>query len=355
MTNASKRIFYFDALRAFAILCVVLLHVTGHLGEMMSYDIHTIYSFSGFYETFANNFFRIGVDLFLMLSGALLLGRDWDIKGFLSKRIPRIVKPFVFWSAVFTVLLVAASYFIPSVGFVKSFGIMGILRVFWNTLMCKAPGSAVYWFFWMMLGVYLTMPIFNKWIKHAELSELEYFLAIWVITTLFDYTLMIECPVKLSYFISPMGLVVLGYYLRYTERKVFNSRWISWILILLPSIAMLAYSYMVVGTSILFEFHRYSILVIIVAIGVFCLFKTSTALNSIPKSAKGIITSISICSYGMYLIHSQMIMVVRKILHLSFNFTIDYLILFLTGFVLSWIIIYILAKMPILDEFIGVK
>jgi hypothetical protein len=65
-----------------------------------------------------------------MLSGALLLGRDWDIKGFLSKRIPRIVKPFVFWSAVFTVLLVGASYFIPSVGFVKSFGIMDILRVF---------------------------------------------------------------------------------------------------------------------------------------------------------------------------------------------------------------------------------
>lgn len=85
MNNKSGRIFYFDALRAFAILCVVLLHVTGHLGEIMNYNVHTIYSFSGIYETFANNFFRIGVDLFLMLSGALLLGRNMDALSFFKK------------------------------------------------------------------------------------------------------------------------------------------------------------------------------------------------------------------------------------------------------------------------------
>ena len=120
-SSQSKHIFYLDALRAFAILCVVLLHVTGHLGEMMHYNISTIYSFSGLFETFGNNFFRIGVDLFLMLSGALLLGRDWNIKSFLYKRVPRIAKPFVFWSLIFSVMLFAVSYVVPSVNLVNQY------------------------------------------------------------------------------------------------------------------------------------------------------------------------------------------------------------------------------------------
>ena len=181
VSDDSKRIFYFDGLRAIAILCVVLLHVTGHLGEVMHYNISTIYSLSGLYELFANNFFRIGIALFLMISGALLLGRNWDIKGFFSKRIPRITKPFVFWSLVFSIILISASYFVSSIHFVTKFGIFDMLGVFVDTLLCRAPGSAVYWFFWMMLGVYILMPIFNKWIINTDLSKIEYFLIIWMI------------------------------------------------------------------------------------------------------------------------------------------------------------------------------
>ena len=145
--NKSERIFYFDAIRFVAILCVVLLHVTGHLGEIMNYNVSTIYSISGIYELFANNFFRIGIALFLMLSGALLLGREESIKDFYVKRIGRIAKPFVFWSFVFTVMLVLISYLIPNVNFVSHFGVYDIFKVFVDTLICKAPGSAVYWFF----------------------------------------------------------------------------------------------------------------------------------------------------------------------------------------------------------------
>lgn len=297
----------------------------------------------------------MGVDLFLLLSGALLLGRDWDIKGFLAKRVPRIVKPFIFWSIVCSIVLITVSYLIPGVDFVTQFGIYDVLKVFWDTLMCKAPGSAVYWFFWMMLGVYLIMPVFNKWVKNADLDELEYFLVIWIVSTIFDYTLMRECPIKLSYFTSPIGLVVLGYYLRYTERKIFNSSLIALLLILFSNAVMFIYSYHVRDTKILFEFHRYSIPVIVESIGVFCLFKTSSFLNSPSDNVRNIVSSIAVCSYGMYLIHSQIIMAVRKILHVKLNFYMEFAVLFIAGFILSWIIIYILSKIPFLDEYVGVK
>ncbi len=354
-SNKSKHIFYFDALRALAILFVVLLHVTGHLGEMMNYNVSTIYSFSGLFETFSNNFFRIGVDLFFMLSGALLLGRDWDIKSFLSRRISRIAKPFVFWSLIFTIMIFAGSYFIPSLNLVSEIGFYGFLNTFWNTLMCNAPGSAVYWFFWAMIGIYLIMPVLNKWIKNSELSELEYFLVIWIVATLFEYSLMMDCPIKLSYFTSPIGFVVLGYYLRYTKRKIFNNAVTSSLLILIPAIVMTIYSYMVVDTTILFTFDKYAILPIIEAVGVFCLFKSSKYLNNPSDSVKKIVSSVAFCSYGIYLIHSQIIMVFRKVLHVSFNFTVDYIVLFLVGFALSWLIIIILAKIPYIDEYVGVK
>ncbi len=355
VSNNSKRIFYFDGLRAIAILCVVLLHVTGHLGEIMNYNISTIYSLSGAFEIFANNFFRIGIALFLMLSGALLLGRDWDVKGFFSKRIPRIAKPFIFWSLIFSIVLISASYFIPSINFVSKFGILDMLKVFWDTLTCQAPGSAVYWFFWMMLGMYIIMPIFNKWINGTDLSKVEYFLIIWSIYIIATHTLMVPVPEFLSFFISPIGFVVLGYYLRHSERKIFNNSIVALIFIIVPAILMMLYSYSVVDKSILFVFHRYSILVMIEAIGVFCLFKTSSFLNNPGNVVKGLVSSIAMCSYGMYLIHSQLIMVTRKILHLSLGFSAEYIMLFIVGFVFSWIIIYVLSKIPFIDEFIGVK
>ena len=251
VSNDSKRVFYFDALRAIAILCVVLLHVTGHLGEMMGYNISTIHSFSGAFETFANNFFRIGIALFLMISGALLLGRDWDVKGFFSKRIPRIAKPFVFWSLIFSIILIALSYFIPSIHFVNEFGISDMAMVFVNTLLCKAPGSAVYWFFWMMLGVYLLMPVVNRWINATDLSKVEYFLIVWMIYIIAAYSLMLPIPEIISFFVAPIGFAVLGYYLRHTERKIFNSSIAAAVLIVVPAIIMFVYSYSVADTRVL--------------------------------------------------------------------------------------------------------
>ena len=118
---------------------------------------------------------------------------------------------------------------------------------------------------------------------------------------------------------------------------------------------MMIYSYSVADTKILFVFHRYSILVMMEAIGVFCLFKSSSFLNNPGEGIKKILSSIAMCSYGMYLIHSQLIMVTRRILDISLSFSLEYILLFLVGFVFSWIIILILSKIPFIDDYIGVK
>ena len=350
MTSKTGRIFYFDALRVLAILFVISLHATGHLAEIFPFSIDNIYTFRGFFASFAPNFLRIGVDLFLMLSGALLLGREWTYAGFLKKRLPRLVKPFIFWSLIFTVMLVLASYLMPGLNFIAHFTVTDILMLFWDTITCRAPGSVVYWFFWMMLGVYLMIPLFNRWIVKTDFRKIEYFLILWTVYIFFAYTMMLPIPYPILFFFTPMGFVVLGYYLRYTERKIFKNTLLMWCLVIIPSALMVMYAYALVDIDLLFIFERYSIPVMLVAAGVFSLFKNSKRLDNIPEKFKSVISSIAICSYGMYLTHGQIMMVIRKIIPMPANYPMDFIILFIGGFFLSWIVIFIMAKIPLIKD-----
>ena len=88
--SKSKRIFYLDALRAVAILTVIAVHVYAVTRVQVMADFATGPSLRWLFSQFTGNNLRIGVDLFLMLAGALSLGREWSIKEFLGKRIPRL-------------------------------------------------------------------------------------------------------------------------------------------------------------------------------------------------------------------------------------------------------------------------
>ena len=81
----NKHIFYFDALRALAILCVITIHVFMITKNNLFFSRYSIHSIHFILLQLMGNPFGVGVDIFLMLSGALLLGRKWNIKDFLSK------------------------------------------------------------------------------------------------------------------------------------------------------------------------------------------------------------------------------------------------------------------------------
>ena len=172
----SKRIFYFDALRALAIISVILFHVFQNLSYVVVWDYSTIPSLNWFIADFLGTFFRCGVDLFLMLSGALSLGRVWEIKPFLAKRLPRIIYPFLLWGFVLTLVIFLISIFIPDAvsmfqqykfGTFSSYDLNGFLQFLMNAYVAKARiWFRPYWFFWMILGTYLIMPIFNRWLLH---------------------------------------------------------------------------------------------------------------------------------------------------------------------------------------------
>ncbi len=356
----SKRIFYFDALRALAIICVIVVHVYAVTRVHVMADYAVIPSFDWIFSQFTGNCFRIGVDLFLMLAGALSLGRVWTIREFLGKRIPRIVGPFLFWGIVTGAIAVIISYYF-GFSFINSFDINSIYEFFMGVFFATSVGYDPYWFFWMILGTYLIMPIFNKWLLHSELVEAEYFLVFWLITCLYDYTLNMAFPIKLSYFTCPIGLVVAGYYLRHTERRILNNPYFALALLIITSVVTVILATYHSTASEMYVYNRYSILMCIEVMAVFLLFKNFNKFNinlnfseKLTKMVKKFIFMIAKYSYGIYLIQGLFLCIYVKIVP-YYGYCSTFIEIFLLILMTSMIIMYVLEKVPYINKVIGAK
>ena len=188
--NSNQRIFYYDFLRAFAIFAVILCHVDGIIG----YSFWNLkVALPGLLTTIA----LTGVPIFFMLSGALLLNRKYSLKEFYKKRFSRIFYPFLFWMIISIII--------------------GILYLNWTKIDALNVFFGITshtWYIWVLIGIYLIIPIINSFFKEYGLKGLEFFLIIWIITILFNS----YCPhylktLELSYFSGYIGYVILGYYL----------------------------------------------------------------------------------------------------------------------------------------------
>ena len=372
----SKRIFYFDLLRALAISFVILFHISHRTSPLIlgSGAICEYHSFSWGLNLLMLSCCKVGVPLFLILSGALSLGRDWSIRPFLEKRLPRITFPFLFWGFVLSTIIALMVWNVPSIfpnstlkglNTILTGNLSGYINFVIGYYMANVYTSHPYWFFWMIFGIYLIMPVFNKWIFNSELTEVEYFLFFWLITCVFDFTLGFEFPIKLNYFISPMGLVVLGYYLRYTERSILNNQYFALFLMLFGFVANFILSYLYATPTEFYEFGQYSIFTTIAVIGLFLLFKNFSKFNinlNFISNPNGIFKKftflISKNSYGMYLCHSFILAMIYNLINIYFPASPYYyrvVVIFVLTVLLSCGIVELLGRIPGLDKIAGSK
>ncbi len=141
---SENRIIELDLLRVVAIFLVILQHSWSMLGLDSAADGMQYH----FYR-----FAIIGVPLFVMISGSLLLRKEMPVKLFLKKRFTRILLPFVFWTTIVYVI----SCFLGRYDDVHNLK---------EALLCYVPYffgnkiNSVYWFMFMLIGLYLLTPLF---------------------------------------------------------------------------------------------------------------------------------------------------------------------------------------------------
>ena len=136
------------------------------------------------------------VPLFVMLTGVLSLPVKRDMESFYKKRILRVLFPFLIWSVLyyltpwFTGLLgMDSSVVIKLFSWAESDsqafpdGLANVLRIpyAFSFIACHM------WYIYMLIGLYLYLPIFSAWVERATKSQKEIFLAIWAISTFLPY------------------------------------------------------------------------------------------------------------------------------------------------------------------------
>lgn len=227
-----ERIVWADVLRFIAMFMVIAVHCTDPFNISPAARLNPDYNFWG---TIYGSVLRPCVPLFVMLTGMLLLPVKMEIGSFYKKRLMRVVFPFLIWSVLydlfpwFTGVLglapsVITQFFVyagdaPSQAFGDSLN--HVLMIPFNfTAMCTHM-----WYIYMLIGLYLFMPIFSAWVKDATDKQKRMYLYMWGLTLflpyLYEYVtkyIFGACPWNgrfdlFYYFAGFNGYLLLGHYL----------------------------------------------------------------------------------------------------------------------------------------------
>lgn len=163
-TKPGSRNIALDLLRILACFLVVCYHSRGMKTEPTSTTIfHAIDSISVFAAFF---FGRLGVPLFLLISGYFSFPKEIDTFAFLRKRLQRIVPPFLFWLLLTTLV----------VGGTKDYG--------HNLWTLKYAGHL--WYIYTLIGLLFIIPLVNPFLQRASKKEIVLYLTIWCLTLVFN-------------------------------------------------------------------------------------------------------------------------------------------------------------------------
>lgn len=287
-----KRLVYLDALRILAIMCVIFNH-SGNNGFFLYTTTDNV--LVQVVSIFISSFCKIGVLLFFMISGALLLGKEESIKELYLKRVLRyIIILFVF-------------SFIRYIYLVHN----GQITFGWKDLIRKITTGQIYtpyWFLYSYLSFLISLPILRKIAKTLNTMEYLYLFVLYVISggifgvlaRTFLGQIVIAVPFTADVIIYPL----LGYFIAYKipkEKETLTS-------ILIACIA--AFSGLCINDFITeYDYHIFggwtegglSLFVIFSAAAVFLIAKYFFEHIHLPAFLEQFICTLGSCTFGVYL------------------------------------------------------
>lgn len=312
----NSRVFYFDYLRVWATIGVVVLHaavlvfVTERKGEV---DFASQFNVGNAYDSLG----RFGVSCFFMISGALLLAPHHRFR--LRKQTLRVFVPLVVWSAVYAV---ANVYFtrhdLPVIN-----GSNPDDGSFLEALKSFFTGPLAYhlWFVYVLVGIYLVVPLLRPLTALPDAVRtrlLEYALGLWLVFTLLIPAARNVWPSLLKPYalVFPdlptgyLGIVLLGFYLHHREVRVHRLVLIAGAAAGVGATFLLVYFEQTRRDGSLWAYNNLTPHVVLFAACIFLLAKTTF---DRPGRYFAFIALFSRLSYRIYLVHVLILHYLRAI------------------------------------------
>ena len=322
----NQHIVWLDVVRFIAMFTVVCCHCTDPFNFYpgTAPNIGEIKLWGAIY----GSVLRPCVPLFVMITGALLLPVRGDTSTFYKKRIPRVFYPFLIWSVLYNLFPWITGLlglnpqiildFFPYAGeevVQQSFSVSleYILMIPFNFSILAVH----MWYIYLLIGLYLYLPVFSAWVEKASERAKLMFLLAWGVTLLLPYyyqfvsnylwgTCSWNSFGMLYAFAGFNGYLLLGHYLKNLEWSLKKT--------LAIGIPMFAVGYAVTflgfrhitalpeyTDEMLELFFTYcSLNVVMMTIPVFMLAK-KVKVNS--ERMKKALANLTVCGFGIYMIH----------------------------------------------------
>ena len=322
----NQHIVWLDVVRFIAMFTVVCCHCTDPFNFYpgTAPNIGEIKLWGAIY----GSVLRPCVPLFVMITGALLLPVRGDASTFYKKRIPRVFYPFLIWSVLYNLFPWITGLlglnpqiildFFPYAGeevMRQSFSVSleYILMIPFNFSILAVH----MWYIYLLIGLYLYLPVFSAWVEKASERAKLMFLLAWGVTLLLPYyyqfvsnylwgTCSWNSFGMLYAFAGFNGYLLLGHYLKNLEWSLKKRLTIG-----IPMFAV-GYAVTFLGfrhitalpeyTDEMLElFFTYcSLNVVMMTIPVFMLAK-KVKVNS--ERMKKALANLTVCGFGIYMIH----------------------------------------------------
>lgn len=341
MANDKKEIMYLNIIKILACFMVIINHTNGVI-----LDNKTISNVTFYCITFS--LCKIGVALFLMITGALAIKKEYCYKKILNC-ILRVLVPTLGLSFIF---------------YVKDIGINNINIINFIKLVISNPYIEPYWYIYALIGIYLVLPFIQKMVKNFTDKDYITFLSIFLIIPSFINLIRsyinidINYNWQLAFFPILIATVICGDYI--ARIKLSKNTFTTMIFIFITSYLGMFLSmylpYLNNGEVAYTLDYWSSFPVILMSISIFYIIRYLMENKKYSYKIKNIISVITSTTFGIYLIHTS---INYKIYELgmiqsmfNYNSILGVIVLDVLVFIICMLIIYILKKIPIVRNYL---
>lgn len=298
---------------------------------------------------FYNALVRFAVPVFVMITGALLLHREYELTDFLKRRLSRVIWPFLFWSLIY----IGYSWYNEDVAFTND--AWANIHIIFHQL--KYGAYYHLWYVYMLIGLYLFMPVISKFVRNAAEKEVLYFLLVWFVVISFSqpYLSRFQPQIDINYFSGYLGYLVLGHYLAYKELpQGLKAPLIIYFIVCLAGITAGTYLFSVNTNSLsILMYEPLGPFIILFASGIFLLARVTTF--KLPETMTKIRDLAGSLSLGVYLCHALFLTLLDEqgISYKLCNPILSIPLTALVCFLLSFLLIFIFSKIPFIGKYIA--